>query len=906
MSDIQDINVGAALVSGNATLVWSAFGISGVTRTVGAPVGSYDVALVNAVSASEYTFDAQPRGQFSMDALCVVEFVTPLLLRVRTRINGSPADCDFTLDVDRKRQGVSVIPAAVPAAAPPAGGASSTNETIFASPAGSDANDGSTALTPVLTLERALDLVSASSRRYSRIQLAAGQYAYNRGATYGGSPFGGLASPLAILGGYDTILGPLVVTARNDVDPGPFLISDVQAGGILITPSAAAGSLSAVAAGIQTYTDAALIGLLAPIAADLALNRTVMWLVALSATAANNGTFAITGVNDATGAVSYRNPQGVLDAAANIYGQRAFDGAILRFTSGPNAGVSRVIRDQGVAAQGSATMVNAVDFATNVFPVALETWTVSDGFNPAVVFRFRKSALDGWGAVLPTDIDMVNDVPLAPAIAAIAVGVLNAQLPTAFAVRAFASGGNPQVRLRNMRLGGFAIPAMSDTVVNAGFVLAQFGSGSEVSDNRPGFGAPLNTFRLNQPFTAAPAPGDTFVIERPNVVINYGATNTAILWSGGITGFEGVKWNNAGAVPGMVFFRYKNNAQIYESGVEFALNGGTVFLEDESILSCAFAEQINLWANAGVANPFGTAPTGISPATGRFAHDGNTLVSTGAMAAGFWCYRNGFVDARYPESTIDFVFFDGKRSALQTTTGGGFILHIANNAYHGRIDGQFAVSATAGLLQATGTGGKINAQQIELLNSGGHGLACGLSADCQAARINGLFNAGVGVRAQNLGRVARVLALNFTVAGTAGDIQAGLRPARTYTSLTTVPPIDNEYDFGGDGSCISSLGPLVGPIRTIVSGSFSIPAASTVTLATFTRNAGERLSAFGYVTDNVAGAAFQESRELAVPSDEVSYWFERTAIANQVLLRARNEEALLARVLEWAVMGFTP
>jgi hypothetical protein len=407
---------------------------------------------------------------------------------------------------------------------------------------------------------------------------------------------------------------------------------------------------------------------------------------------------------------------------------------------------------------------------------------------------------------------MVDNVPLAPAIAVIAVGVLNAQTVATFAIRAFNSAGNPQVRLRNMRLGVVGNTVMADTVVNAGFVLAQFGSGSEVSDNRAGFGAPLNTFRLQRPFALDVVVGDTFVIERPNAVINYGATNTVIIWAGGKTGFEAVKWSNAGVTPATVAFRFKDSAIVYEEGVEWALAGptlgpgGTQFIEDESIVSAGFAEQVNLWANAGVNNPFGTAPSTDSPSVGRFVHDGNTLLERGGYLGGFVCGRNGLIDARAADTLIDLSFADLKRASLQVTTGGGLIVHAANNFYHGRVDGQTAISATLGLVRADGCGAKLNLQQLEILNSGGHAIAASLNADVLLARITGLFNAGVGLRATNGAEIFETLTTNFTVAGTAGDVQAGLNVSRTYASLTATSPINNEYDFAGDGSRVFVTG----------------------------------------------------------------------------------------------------
>src|SRR5882757_9743382 len=68
--------------------------------------------------------------------------------------------------------------------------------------------------------------------------------------------------------------------------------------------------------------------------------------------------------------------------------------------------------------------------------------------------------------------------------------------------------------------------------------------------------------------------------------------------------------------------------------------------------------------------------------------------------------------------------------------------------------------------------------------------------------------------------------------------------------------------------------------RKIGSGSSTVGALSTVTLLTLTRNAGELLIPCAFLTSSVAGIGFSFTNTGAVG---VSYWFERTANADEVL-----------------------
>lgn len=96
-------------------------------------------------------------------------------------------------------------------------------------------------------------------------------------------------------------------------------------------------------------------------------------------------------------------------------------------------------------------------------------------------------------------------------------------------------------------------------------------------------------------------------------------------------------------------------------------------------------------------------------------------------------------------------------------------------------------------------------------------------------------------------------------------------------------------------------------VRKIGSGTTNVAGGATVDLAVFTRNANELLQVFTWVQQN-AVITFAEDRAglLVGLSEGVSFFFERTANAGEVKLRAKNSNATTARDVEWCVMGLVP
>jgi hypothetical protein len=92
--------------------------------------------------------------------------------------------------------------------------------------------------------------------------------------------------------------------------------------------------------------------------------------------------------------------------------------------------------------------------------------------------------------------------------------------------------------------------------------------------------------------------------------------------------------------------------------------------------------------------------------------------------------------------------------------------------------------------------------------------------------------------------------------------------------------------------------------RIVASGTLAIPANTSTSVGPFTRSAGERLFAALFVTEDVASAIWVE--DSAAAGDVVQYFFQRTAIADQLVLSLINNNLLVARTVDWAVLGVVP
>jgi hypothetical protein len=90
--------------------------------------------------------------------------------------------------------------------------------------------------------------------------------------------------------------------------------------------------------------------------------------------------------------------------------------------------------------------------------------------------------------------------------------------------------------------------------------------------------------------------------------------------------------------------------------------------------------------------------------------------------------------------------------------------------------------------------------------------------------------------------------------------------------------------------------------RTAASGTTSISASTTVTLATITRLSTETFDFSAFCTNNVTGVTI--SPGVANPgTDSVSIWLEATSNVGEVALRARNNNASATRTIDWKLIG---
>jgi hypothetical protein len=90
--------------------------------------------------------------------------------------------------------------------------------------------------------------------------------------------------------------------------------------------------------------------------------------------------------------------------------------------------------------------------------------------------------------------------------------------------------------------------------------------------------------------------------------------------------------------------------------------------------------------------------------------------------------------------------------------------------------------------------------------------------------------------------------------------------------------------------------------RKIASGSATVTALSIITLATFVRTAGEVILPMAFVSSTVAGLGFSFTNSGTVG---ISFWFERTANADEVSFKSKNVD-VTNRTMDWMVIGMTP
>lgn len=140
----------------------------------------------------------------------------------------------------------------------------------------------------------------------------------------------------------------------------------------------------------------------------------------------------------------------------------------------------------------------------------------------------------------------------------------------------------------------------------------------------------------------------------------------------------------------------------------------------------------------------------------------------------------------------------------------------------------------------------------------------------------------------------------------------------TADRLVTIPDADGEVSVLDAGIAVSGDTPVYdgtqmiryGTQRILGSGSVTIASGVTVVVATFVRNALERIKApEAFITDNVATAQlnYLSPNIIFGISDDIFMWYRRTAVANTVELVMKNQNApVVPRTVEWLVEGIVP
>jgi hypothetical protein len=90
-------------------------------------------------------------------------------------------------------------------------------------------------------------------------------------------------------------------------------------------------------------------------------------------------------------------------------------------------------------------------------------------------------------------------------------------------------------------------------------------------------------------------------------------------------------------------------------------------------------------------------------------------------------------------------------------------------------------------------GGVYSLQNVEINDQAGDGVTCE-GGYMFLQNVGGIGNTGVGVRA-NDGANVRCLDDNVVITGALGDLQAGVRPVRTWLNFRANAPIKNELDL---------------------------------------------------------------------------------------------------------------
>jgi hypothetical protein len=713
-------------------------------------------------------------------------------IQVNTFANGLPYDADFYFDAYHVRTANpgDVVPPPSPLPPPPSGATVPIDIFVAPAPAGNDANPGTLAR-PVLTLDRALALLPDSWGSSAIIHMAPGTMTLSAFNVWVGSPEGPLASPLLIEGGFTNELGTLAATAGStDIDIIDSALASIRNGFGSFVAGAPAGMIRFHAGAGTPFTLA---------------DTGRMFMIRLGNSFGNNSTFRATFVDSTH--IDLTNPQGVIADANNgfIYWQESFEGGSLSFSSGPNAGQRRSIRDHGLEASGTINVLPVSGMADN-------NWVfIPDGLGAGMHFEFKVTGGFVAAAPLPrttVDISALADTS-ANGVAQALTTAINALLPSVLAIRG-ASTNNPNttaatwpVAVVNMQLGSAGNLAMT---LGGGL-----GGAFTVVGMAGGVGTPLTTFRVNAPFGAVAGVGDAFQVEKPASTISF-INPLGQTFVGDSVGFLGIRFScdNAG---GGIFFISIDEAVMY-CGCEFDMQGSQLGTKETWVSTNMLGVGSN-WLS--LPPPFPTSQEGC----GVFVHDGTSLYKEARLEWTSIIARNEVFNVEAGSDVANFAI-DAKRSSLRVQDSR---LRIRANdpRLPARFNGQTTAASNQGLISIESSIpnnenalGQFAVQTVDVSNSAGDGIA--LTQFAKAAfgnPVTGNFNTGVGLRATN-GSKALVVGAGVSITGTQGDMLVGLKPTRLWSNFNTLAPQQNEFDALGDGSRVAVASPIVAGVSPVV------------------------------------------------------------------------------------------
>lgn len=610
------------------------------------------------------------------------------------------------------------------------------DEDIYLATTGNDANDG-TVGSPVLTLARAQDLKAASRRKHVRLNFLAGSYAWPATGVLllGGNPTGFNTVPEEWVGAAPTDqLGTRTSTAgtsaTNAIDS------------TLVIPSITTASITAASGAGQarTMTLTGLTGF-ALVAGDVGSQL----MVDLCTNNGNNGFFQIAAVLSGT-SCTVLNAQGVVESTGLVYVQRSYRQAFCRFTNGTAAAQGgRAIVDHGVRATGSVTITG--------MPVDADTLTLSDG-TASQIFEW-----DSGGGVTPGNVAIpFVGTETNAALAVLLRTAINGVAPSTLRIQSANTAGSTVVNMK-YRLANGAGVAITKTGTWTPTLVGFTG----------GVGTSLSTMTVQSTgFSPAPTVGNTFAVEKPSVIITYGAgceihgALNANRWAVKDIKFQGTV--STAAMLGV-------SLATYFTGVEFDLGQGSWSFAIYSLSPGGIGSSFI----ADVGNPF----TGT---TAQFVmHNGTSQYQNNSSLAGLSVMDQVALTLTRGNG---FPIIDGQRTTINMINGS--LCNFLTTA-PSRLRNTLLSTDVAPLIADTST--LISAQVFLIEDSPAYAIVLKNGANALVGPFSGFTNAK-GIQVDRTSHMVIDNVTATTVTGAAGDFELGHNTVPNVRSYAAVRVVD--------------------------------------------------------------------------------------------------------------------